>query len=87
MLLACDQNQLLIADFGLSRFVGSLGQASSVDLGTPHYMAPELFMSDKYGTEVDVWQGSYDFSFFPKSQSIKIMGSPKIRSQNIFFEK
>ena len=44
-----------ICDFGVSRFAGEAGQLMTKDVGTPHWMAPELFMSQDYTNKVDVY--------------------------------
>jgi calcium/calmodulin-dependent protein kinase I len=51
---------ILIADFGLGRFVKSLGQKMETVCGTHHYLAPELVRCDRgeinsYDRSVDVW--------------------------------
>ena len=44
-----------ICDFGVSRFADEKSQLLTKDVGTPHWMAPELFMSQKYTNKVDVY--------------------------------
>jgi len=51
---------ILIADFGLGRFLKSLGQKMETVCGTHHYLAPELVRCDRgeissYDRSVDVW--------------------------------
>lgn len=51
---------ILIADFGLGRFVNSANQKMETVCGTHHYLAPELVKCDRgdidsYGKAVDVW--------------------------------
>lgn len=51
-------NQLVkLSDFGFSRqFDGSVSQAvADTFLGTPYYLAPELWKRQKYGKKADVW--------------------------------
>jgi serine/threonine protein kinase len=50
-----DTTDVLIADFGLSRFDDSVAIMQST-CGTPTYMAPEILESSHgYGREVDMW--------------------------------
>ncbi len=46
-----------LSDFGFSRqFDGSVSQAvADTFLGTPYYLAPELWKRQKYGKKADVW--------------------------------
>ena len=51
---------ILIADFGLGRFLKSQGQKMETVCGTHHYLAPELVRCDRgeissYDRSVDVW--------------------------------
>lgn len=51
-------NELVkLSDFGFSRqFDGSVSQAvADTFLGTPYYLAPELWKRQKYGKKADVW--------------------------------
>ncbi|EAX94659.1 TKL family protein kinase [Trichomonas vaginalis G3] len=67
-----------ICDFGLSRFVMSEESLLTVNIGTPHWMAPELFENSMYTNKVDVysyamvlWEllvGSYPFKGVPAVQ-------------------
>ena len=51
-----DENILpKICDFGLSRFQDDEISQMTADVGTPHWMAPELFESTKYTNKVDVY--------------------------------
>ena len=44
-----------VCDFGLSRIVGEEQALMTQDIGTPHWMAPELFESTDYTNKVDVY--------------------------------
>ncbi|KAH0790738.1 TKL family protein kinase [Histomonas meleagridis] len=44
-----------IIDFGISRFHGEQGELVTVTIGTPHWMAPEMFDSSHYDNKVDVY--------------------------------
>ena len=44
-----------ICDFGLSRYVKTPETILTVDIGTPHWMAPELFEGHDYTNKVDVY--------------------------------
>lgn len=55
-----DDAHILIADFGLGRFVSNLGQKMETVCGTHHYLAPELVQCDRgelqgYDRSIDVW--------------------------------
>ena len=41
-----------LADFGFSKKSGDIG---GTVLGTENYMSPEIYKSDNYGFEVDMW--------------------------------
>eukprot|EP01100_Stratorugosa_tubuloviscum_P011870 TRINITY_DN539_c2_g2_i1.p1 TRINITY_DN539_c2_g2~~TRINITY_DN539_c2_g2_i1.p1 ORF type:complete len:746 (+),score=340.01 TRINITY_DN539_c2_g2_i1:131-2368(+) len=43
-----------ISDFGVSNSLGSKQQVNTV-IGTPLFMAPEMFMGEDYNTSVDIW--------------------------------
>ena len=45
---------LKIADFGLSRFISNNTLATTT-VGTPIYMAPELYTQKEYDHKADVW--------------------------------
>ncbi|KAH0788075.1 TKL family protein kinase [Histomonas meleagridis] len=44
-----------IIDFGISRFRGQQDELVTVTIGTPHWMAPEMFHSEHYDNKVDVY--------------------------------
>lgn len=44
-----------ICDFGIARFRGDANQLITQQIGTPHWMAPELFQGGAYDTRVDVY--------------------------------
>lgn len=44
-----------IIDFGVSKKLGELESRTYTVVGTPHYMAPEVFQGKGYGVEVDLW--------------------------------
>jgi hypothetical protein len=55
-----DENFLpAICDFGISRFLDAAADEEAAvmtkDIGTPHWMAPELFTSHQYTNKVDVY--------------------------------
>ena len=47
--------QAKIADFGLARSFENPGEFSTKGVGTPHWMAPEIFSNDPYTTKTDVY--------------------------------
>lgn len=51
-----DENNLpKIGDFGLSRFQNDEASQMTADVGTSHWMAPELFETTKYTNKIDVY--------------------------------
>ncbi|KAH0787398.1 TKL family protein kinase [Histomonas meleagridis] len=44
-----------ICDFGISRFLGENEEIATNIIGTPHWMAPEMFETDDYTEKVDVY--------------------------------
>jgi serine/threonine protein kinase len=44
-----------ICDFGIARFLGDAQEVATKSLGTPHWMAPEMFESDSYTNKIDVY--------------------------------
>ncbi|KAH0795431.1 TKL family protein kinase [Histomonas meleagridis] len=51
-----DSNSLpKIIDFGISRFHTSKSELNTTTIGTPHWMAPEMFNSSNYDEKVDVY--------------------------------
>jgi serine/threonine-protein kinase ULK2 len=49
-----DELTLKIADFGISRTVSNKTLATTC-LGTPVYMAPEIWLGEKYDHKADLW--------------------------------
>ena len=49
----CDEDRILLGDFGVAKVLKSC--FTSTKVGTPYYMSPELFCSNSYSTEVDIW--------------------------------
>jgi len=54
LLMAGDDTQVMISDFGLSRILGDDSFAYTA-CGTPYYVAPEVVSGVGYGKEVDLW--------------------------------
>lgn len=55
ILFSSDGTQVKLADFGFStKLNGSTARVQSI-VGTLHFMAPEILMSQNYGTSVDIW--------------------------------
>lgn len=59
MLLSIDKSQnvkLLITDFNVSKAYTSKKALSTTHVGTPFYMAPEVFLQDEtYDSKADIW--------------------------------
>jgi NIMA (never in mitosis gene a)-related kinase len=51
-ILITSNNQLKLADFGISR---NVEHAAKTLIGTPFYMAPEIFSNQPYSFPVDIW--------------------------------
>lgn len=55
-ILITEQGQVQLCDFGVAGMMETNIDKRSTLIGTPHWMAPELFdKSAAYGTEVDIW--------------------------------
>jgi NIMA (never in mitosis gene a)-related kinase 1/4/5 len=46
--------RLVLADLGISKFLEGKTLAST-QIGTPYYMAPEVFLGEAYGSSSDIW--------------------------------
>jgi serine/threonine protein kinase len=44
-----------VCDFGIARFMGDSNPTVTKNVGTPHWMAPEMFVGDNYTLKVDVY--------------------------------
>ncbi len=54
--LVTEAGGVQLCDFGIAGIVETKFDKRSTFIGTPHWMAPELFdQSTSYGTEVDIW--------------------------------
>lgn len=55
--LITEEGDVQLCDFGVAGIIESKTDKRSTIIGTPHWMAPELFNSktSSYGTEVDIW--------------------------------
>lgn len=54
--LITETGEVQLCDFGVSGVIETKFDKRSTFIGTPHWMAPELFdQSASYGTEVDIW--------------------------------
>ncbi|KAL5344392.1 hypothetical protein ACLOAV_010652 [Pseudogymnoascus australis] len=54
--LVTEEGGVQLCDFGVAGFVETAADKRSTFIGTPHWMAPELFVSTRsYGKEVDIW--------------------------------
>eukprot|EP01129_Flabellula_baltica_P016935 TRINITY_DN9235_c0_g1_i1.p1 TRINITY_DN9235_c0_g1~~TRINITY_DN9235_c0_g1_i1.p1 ORF type:complete len:268 (-),score=61.81 TRINITY_DN9235_c0_g1_i1:89-892(-) len=53
-ILVQDNGDIVLADFGLSKFLDG-GRTQSF-CGTPDFLAPELILGMEYGKEIDFWQ-------------------------------
>ena len=58
-----NKKAIKIGDFGLARFID---EKITREVGTPSYMAPEVFYSESYGPKCDVWSTGNIFFFYRK---------------------
>ena len=49
-----ETSDIKVTDFGVGRFLDNNDMASTA-VGTPSYMAPEVWKGQRYGKPVDVW--------------------------------
>lgn len=62
-----DSNDIIIADFGFSRLVGTSHFLSTI-CGTPAYVAPEILTGKGHGIEVDMWSAGVIICGLPASE-------------------
>lgn len=46
---------LKIGDFGISKALESSLETCKTSIGTPCYMAPEMYTTDRYNNKADIW--------------------------------
>lgn len=44
-----------LGDFGIARILDSVTDMAQTQIGTPHYMSPEIFMGIQYNSKTDIW--------------------------------
>merc|ERR1719229_1061357 len=49
------KGQCKLADFGISKAFENTINAAKTVIGTPYWMAPEVFTDGKYNTKADIW--------------------------------
>jgi len=54
-LLVTEEGVVKVADFGVSTQLGNGKTSGSTYIGTPYWMAPELFAHTKYKYPADIW--------------------------------
>ncbi|KAJ3120094.1 hypothetical protein HK100_012945 [Physocladia obscura] len=84
-------SQLMISDFGLSQTLETPDMMLSTKLGTPTYMAPEIFLHKGYGKPVDLWAiGVMTYfllcGFFPFALEGGIVDEKVLRAEFYFEE-
>ncbi|PWN34652.1 Pkinase-domain-containing protein [Meira miltonrushii] len=52
-----EPSQIVISDFGLSRFIPEDGHMLMTACGSPQYVAPEVLLGKGYDAAVDIWSG------------------------------
>ena len=50
-----EKNEIKIGDFGISKLLNSTMYASTTNIGTIYYMAPEIITQKKYDSRVDIY--------------------------------
>mmetsp|Transcript_18128 Transcript_18128/g.27191 ORF Transcript_18128/g.27191 Transcript_18128/m.27191 type:complete len:935 (+) Transcript_18128:189-2993(+) len=50
-----NDNVVVVGDLGISKALNSMNDFAKTFCGTPNYIAPELFLRQKYSKKVDVW--------------------------------
>ena len=50
-----EDGKVKLGDFGLSRKLGEQSVFAKTNVGTPYYMAPELYDKDTYNEKIDIW--------------------------------
>ncbi|OMJ72544.1 hypothetical protein SteCoe_28988 [Stentor coeruleus] len=82
-----EKADIKIGDFGFSKFLGE--SLTSTQLGTPLYMAPEIFNSNHYNYKIDVWSlgvVAYEMLFGkPPFQCYKLEELRQLQRKPIFF--
>lgn len=54
--LFIDSNKnIKLGDFGLSKALGEMSVMASTNVGTPYYMAPEVWEGHMYDCKSDIW--------------------------------
>lgn len=54
-ILLNSKGQCKLADFGISKAFTDTMNAGKTVIGTPYWMAPEIFTDGKYNTKADLW--------------------------------
>ncbi|GAB4813400.1 hypothetical protein N2152v2_000446 [Parachlorella kessleri] len=54
-ILMCEEGKLKIADLGVAHVVHGPKGSTKVQIGTPHYMAPEVWRREPYSFPADIW--------------------------------
>ncbi|UZJ57511.1 hypothetical protein CBS101457_006831 [Exobasidium rhododendri] len=52
-----EPSNIVISDFGLSKFIPDDGHLLMTACGSPQYVAPEVLLGNGYGPSVDIWSG------------------------------
>lgn len=82
---------IVIADFGLSRIVQENVKLTKGNLGSPFYMAPEIYSSPTYTNAVDVFSfGVTIFNYFVPNILARIRlddGKGRIRGKNDYLKR
>ena len=73
------QSDIKVADFGFARFLNEDALAVT-QLGTPLYMAPEIFDGEQYDHKIDVWSlGVLAYELFTGMQAFLCRTIPELR--------
>ncbi|OMJ92792.1 hypothetical protein SteCoe_4429 [Stentor coeruleus] len=82
-----EKADIKIGDFGFSKFLGQ--SLTSTQLGTPLYMAPEIFNTNHYNYKIDIWSlgvVAYEIIFGkPPFQCFKLEELRQLQRKQILF--
>mmetsp|Transcript_1618 Transcript_1618/g.2723 ORF Transcript_1618/g.2723 Transcript_1618/m.2723 type:complete len:453 (+) Transcript_1618:357-1715(+) len=89
---------LKLADFGLSNFVGTRTLSRVIlksQVGSPHYVAPEVLRDDVYGPAVDLWSvgvmmhillsGKYPFAGRTIQETLELVAKAEFKIREEWF--
>lgn len=82
-----------LSDFGISKFIKSVEDLNNMtNIGSPHYMAPEVIQGKQYGFKCDIWSlGIILYELCTLQHPDKVLGvidfSDSLKLEKKFFRK